>query len=111
MPSAAEAATLIFKDPHQPCRGDSAAQAATDIRWVELQFGTNYLWPFALTAQLLPLLRKERNPRVVPVSSIADRSATINFDDLQTERDYKPMPVYGQSKACRFDVRLRASAS
>lgn len=67
----------------------------------ELQFGTNYLGHFALTAHLLPLLRKGRNPRVVTLSSIAARHGAINFSDLQAERDYKPMPVYGQSKlAC-----------
>ncbi|MFP5077751.1 SDR family oxidoreductase [Rhizobium sp. YIM 134829] len=69
----------------------------------ELQFGTNYLGHFALTAHLLPLLRRGRDPRVVTVSSVAARGATvaIDFDDLQAERNYRPMPVYGQSKlAC-----------
>ncbi|EHK75005.1 dehydrogenase [Sinorhizobium meliloti CCNWSX0020] len=69
----------------------------------ELQFGTNYLGHFALTAHLLPLLSQGHDPRVVTLSSIAARGSkvAINFDDLQAERDYKPMPVYGQSKlAC-----------
>lgn len=67
----------------------------------ELQFGTNYLGHFALTAHLLPLLKKGWNPRVVTVGSIAARSGAINFDDLQAERGYKPGPVYSQSKlAC-----------
>lgn len=64
----------------------------------ELQFGTNYLGHFALTAWLLPLLRQGEKPRVVNLSSISDRRGAINFDDLQAERQYKPMPVYGQSK-------------
>ncbi|MAM37686.1 MAG: short chain dehydrogenase [Rhodobacteraceae bacterium] len=67
----------------------------------ELQFGTNFLGHFALTAHLLPLLRNGRQPRIVTVSSIAARGGSINFDDLNAERDYKPMPVYSQSKlAC-----------
>lgn len=67
----------------------------------ELQFGTNYLGHFALTGQLLPLLRKGDKPRVVTLSSVAARSAAIDFDDLQARRSYKPMPAYGQSKlAC-----------
>lgn len=67
----------------------------------ELQFGTNYLGHFALTAQLLPLLCNGKNARVVTLSSIAARSGAIHFDDLQAEGGYKPMPVYGQSKlAC-----------
>lgn len=67
----------------------------------ELQFGTNYLGHFALTAHVLPLLKKGRGPRVVTVGSVAARGGAINFDDLQAERDYKPFHVYGQSKlAC-----------
>ncbi len=67
----------------------------------ELQFGTNYLGHFALTLQLLPLLRKGMNARVVTLSSVAARNGSINFDDLQAERSYKPMEVYSQSKlAC-----------
>ena len=64
----------------------------------ELQFGTNYLGHFALTAELLPLLTAARAPRVVEVSSIAHRRAAIRFDDLQWERGYRPWPSYGQSK-------------
>ncbi|WP_083897487.1 SDR family oxidoreductase [Azospirillum sp. B506] len=68
----------------------------------ELQFGTNYLGHFALTAHLLPLLIRGRNPRVVTLSSIAvRRNAAINFDDLQAAKAYQPMPAYVQSKlAC-----------
>ncbi|MDR6643204.1 NAD(P)-dependent dehydrogenase (short-subunit alcohol dehydrogenase family) [Luteibacter sp. 1214] len=68
---------------------------------LELQLGTNYLGHFALTAHLLPLLRRGDQPRVVTLSSVAARSGAINFDDLQSERTYKPMAAYGQSKlAC-----------
>lgn len=67
----------------------------------ELQFGTNYLGHFALTEQLLPLLRRGSNSRVVTLSSVAARSGSINFEDLQSERSYKPMAAYAQSKlAC-----------
>jgi NAD(P)-dependent dehydrogenase (short-subunit alcohol dehydrogenase family) len=67
----------------------------------EMQFGTNYLGHFALTARLLPLLRQGNQPRVVSLSSVAARSGAINFDDLQARHGYRPMPVYGQSKlAC-----------
>ncbi|MDI6653600.1 SDR family oxidoreductase [Gluconobacter japonicus] len=67
----------------------------------ELQFGTNYLGHFALTAHLLPLLRKGNHPRVVTLSSIAAHDGQIAFDDLQAAHSYKPMPVYSQSKlAC-----------
>jgi len=64
----------------------------------ELQFGTNYLGHFALTAHLMPLLRQGNKPRVVHVSSISHRSGSINFEDLQSERVYKAGAAYGQSK-------------
>jgi NAD(P)-dependent dehydrogenase (short-subunit alcohol dehydrogenase family) len=67
----------------------------------ELQFGVNYLAHFALTAHLLPLLRKSTAPRVVSLSSVAARAGRIDFADLQAERRYQPMASYGQSKlAC-----------
>ena len=74
-----------------------------------MQFGTNYLGHFALTALLLPLLRQGEKPRVVNLSSLSDRSGVINFDDLQAERQYKPMVVYGQSKlaSLMFSLELQ----
>jgi NAD(P)-dependent dehydrogenase (short-subunit alcohol dehydrogenase family) len=82
----------------------------------ELQFGTNFLGHFVLTAHLLPMLLKSPSPRVVTLSSIAARSgARINFDDLQAERDYKPMTVYAQSKlAClmfALELQRRSDAA
>lgn len=83
----------------------------------ELQFGTNYLGHFALTAHVLPLLRKSPAPRVVTLSSVAARSsdAAIDFDDLQAQRTYKPMQVYGRSKlAClmfAFELQRRSDAN
>ncbi len=64
----------------------------------EMQLGTNYLGHYALTAQLLPLLRRASAPRVVNLSSIAHRGGRIDFDDLQGERRYKPWKAYQQSK-------------
>jgi NAD(P)-dependent dehydrogenase (short-subunit alcohol dehydrogenase family) len=64
----------------------------------EMQFGTNYLGHYALTAHLLPALRRSNAPRVVNLSSLAHRSATIDFDDLQGAKPYKPWKAYGQSK-------------
>lgn len=72
----------------------------------ELQMGTNYLGHFALTAALVPLLRKGRDPRVVSLSSVAARNGKINFDDLQSANKYVPGEAYGQSKiACLIFAR------
>jgi NAD(P)-dependent dehydrogenase (short-subunit alcohol dehydrogenase family) len=64
----------------------------------ELQFGSNHLGHFALTAHLLPLLRAAQSPRVVSLSSLAARQGRIHFDDPQFEKTYTPMQAYGQSK-------------
>src|SRR5260221_11336294 len=64
----------------------------------EMQFGTNHLGHFALTAGLMPLLRRATGPRVVSVSSLAHRTGFIDFDDLQGARVYSPWKAYGQSK-------------
>jgi len=65
----------------------------------ELQFGTNYLGHFALTARLLPaLLRAQGGARVVQVSSLAHRGGAIAWGDLQGERRYSAWRSYGQSK-------------
>jgi NAD(P)-dependent dehydrogenase (short-subunit alcohol dehydrogenase family) len=72
----------------------------------ELQIGTNHLGHFALTAQLLPLLRQGHDPRVVSIASIAARQGVIDFDDLQSERRYKPMATYRQSKLANLMFAL-----
>jgi len=64
----------------------------------ELQFGTNYLGHFALTARLLPALLRAEGARVVQVSSLAHRRGAIAWDDLQSERRYNAWAAYSQSK-------------
>lgn len=81
----------------------------------ELQFGTNHLGHFALTAQLMPLLLKGHQPRVISLSSVAARGGAIDFDDLQAQRSYKPMLAYSQSKlAClmfALELQRRSDAA
>jgi NAD(P)-dependent dehydrogenase (short-subunit alcohol dehydrogenase family) len=64
----------------------------------ELQFGSNFLGPFALTVRLLPLLLAAPAPRVATMASGAANFGRMNFADLQWERRYRPMPAYAQSK-------------
>lgn len=72
----------------------------------ELQMGTNYLGHFALTGRLLPLLRKAGSASVVSLSSLVNRIGTINFEDLQWERRYRPSLAYGQSKLANLIFAL-----
>lgn len=65
----------------------------------ELQFGTNHLGHFALTAQLIQLLGATENSRVINVASNAHKAGNINFDDLNWEqRGYSSWRAYGDSK-------------
>jgi NAD(P)-dependent dehydrogenase (short-subunit alcohol dehydrogenase family) len=65
----------------------------------EIQMGTNHLGHFALTGQLISLLKKTPNSRVVNVSSIAHTSGNIDFDDLNWEkRKYRTWSAYSDSK-------------
>lgn len=75
----------------------------------ELQFGTNHLGHFALTAHLLPILMATPLSRVVTVSSIAARKARINFKNLDGSHGYNPMIFYRQSKLANllFAVELQ----
>ena len=67
----------------------------------EVQLGVNHLGHFALTAGLMSMLRRSGGARVVSLSSVAARQGRIDFEDLQGERGYRPMPAYSQSKlAC-----------
>ena len=74
----------------------------------ELQFGSNHLGHFALTAHLLPLLRAADGARVVSLSSLAARFGSIHFDDPQFDEvllgDVGLRPV----EAGGADVRPRA---
>ncbi|MEA2168156.1 MAG: hypothetical protein QOF76_1456 [Solirubrobacteraceae bacterium] len=83
----------------------------------ELQFGTNHLGHFALTAGLLGRMEGRDDARVVTLSSGAHRIGKITFDNLQRERHYNRWLAYGQSKlanllfALELDRRLRAAGS
>jgi NAD(P)-dependent dehydrogenase (short-subunit alcohol dehydrogenase family) len=86
----------------------------TTVDGFETQFGTNYLGHFALTAQLLPKLRASKQPRVVNISSLLHKMGGIHFDNLQSEKNYKPNIAYNQSKLAMlmftFELQRRSNA-
>jgi NAD(P)-dependent dehydrogenase (short-subunit alcohol dehydrogenase family) len=72
----------------------------------ELQFGSNFLGPFALTMRLLPVVLAAPAPRVVTMSSGVASYGRIRFDDLQWERGYRPNLAYAQSKLADLMMTL-----
>ena len=73
-------------------------QRMTTADGFELQFGTNFLGPFALTNLLLPLVLSAESPRVATMASGAANLGRINFRDLQSAESYSPVKAYAQSK-------------
>ena len=66
----------------------------------EGQMGTNHLGHFALTAQLMKMIKATPGSRVVNVSSGGHRFGKMDFENLLFEdgKDYSPMKAYGRSK-------------
>jgi NAD(P)-dependent dehydrogenase (short-subunit alcohol dehydrogenase family) len=76
----------------------------------ELQFGSNFLGPFALTLRLLPVVLAAPAPRVVTMSSGVANFGRIHFADLEWERRYSANFAYAQSKLADLMMSLRLAA-
>lgn len=65
----------------------------------EIHFGVNYLGPYYLTRLLLDLIKKSAPSRIINVSSTGYESCkSMNWDDLNFEKDYGALKAYCQSK-------------
>lgn len=75
----------------------------------ELQFGVNFLGHFALTGYLYPLLKKTSESRIITLSSMGYERASIDFDNLRSEKNYDPLREYRQSKLANllFSLELQ----
>lgn len=82
----------------------------------ELVLATNVLGHVRLAAKTLPLVA-ESGGRIVSLGSLATRLATLDPDDLQFRRGYRPFRAYARSKialemfAFELDRRLRSAGS
>ncbi|KAF9361015.1 hypothetical protein BGX26_006567 [Mortierella sp. AD094] len=84
----------------------------------EMQFGVNHLGHYVLTLELLPLLNKAQQGRVVVLSSGAMYSSPeINYDQLQSPKGYSRLGHYSYSKLANLlftkalDRRLKRANS
>jgi NAD(P)-dependent dehydrogenase (short-subunit alcohol dehydrogenase family) len=66
---------------------------------LERTFALNHLAPFLLTALLRDRLA---GGRVVTTASDAHKSGRLDLEDLQSEKSYAAMRVYGTSKLCNI---------
>ena len=71
---------------------------------LETVFAVNHLAYFLLTQLLLPRLVASAPARIVNVASDAgiNWDVSLHFNDLQNERRYRALKVYGQSKLCNL---------
>jgi NAD(P)-dependent dehydrogenase (short-subunit alcohol dehydrogenase family) len=77
----------------------------------EMQFGTNHLGHFALTAELLPLIERGSAKRIVNLSSRGHHFSPTQLDDPNYQsRAYDPWEAYGSAKTANilFSVGLEA---
>jgi NAD(P)-dependent dehydrogenase (short-subunit alcohol dehydrogenase family) len=89
--------------------GIMATPLMRDDRGYELQFATNHLGHFQLTARLWEALEKSRNARVVALSSRGHVRGEVDFNDPNfNQRPYDKWAAYGQSKTANslFAVEL-----
>ncbi len=81
----------------------------------ELQFGTNHLGHFALTARLLPRLLEAPAPRVTTVSSIAHHRGDELVVEGNPRSSYDAQTAYGRSKLANLlfasELHRRATAA
>lgn len=77
-------------------------QTLTVDGW-ESQMGTNHFGNFTLQALLFPLIEKSEG-RIVTVGSMGYNLGikTIQFDDLNWDKNYSPNGVYSQSKLAQI---------
>jgi retinol dehydrogenase 12 len=69
---------------------------------LEMTFALNHMAYFVLTAGLIDRLKAAAPARVVSTASGAHRSASLDFDDLQTAKGYAGFKAYGRSKLCNI---------
>lgn len=75
----------------------------TTVDGYEKTFAVNHLAYFALTSLLLERIVATPGGRIVSVASDAHRfGGPLDFDDLQSERRYRGLAVYGRSKLCNI---------
>ena len=69
---------------------------------LERTFALNHMAYFVLTHCLRERLIAAAPSRIVSAASAAHRRAVLDFDNLQTAENYRPMTAYGRSKLCNI---------
>lgn len=102
--SAVRAAAATIRERHRQIHvlinnaGVIVRQREVTLDGLERQFAVNHLAYFLLTRLLLDRLEAGAPSRIVNVTSGAHQGGTLDLNDLQSERRYDPVRVYGRTK-------------
>jgi NAD(P)-dependent dehydrogenase (short-subunit alcohol dehydrogenase family) len=69
---------------------------------LEMTFALNHMSYFVLTEALRERLVRSAPARIVNTASAAHQGAKLDFDDLQSGKNYGAMRAYGRSKLCNI---------
>jgi len=78
--------------------GIAPVKRSVTLDGIERVFAVNYLAPFLLTNLLLELLKASAPARIINVAGDFHRKATIQFDDLMSEKYYDGVRANNQAK-------------
>lgn len=78
--------------------GAVISQREVTVDGCERTLAVNYLAPFLLTHELLPILKESAPSRVINLSSGLYKSGELNLNDLHCETSYKSMNAYRNAK-------------
>jgi retinol dehydrogenase-12 len=100
------AAEILAKYPQVPVLVNNAGivnlRRETTTDGYEATFAVNHLAYYQLTMLLLERIRSSAPARIVNVASDAHKFGVLDLSDLQNERKYASMRVYGQSKTANI---------
>jgi NAD(P)-dependent dehydrogenase (short-subunit alcohol dehydrogenase family) len=66
---------------------------------IETMFQTNYISPVIIMNSLLDLLMKSNSGRIINITAPSDKYC-LDFDDLQSLKNYKPLVAFMRTKMC-----------
>jgi NAD(P)-dependent dehydrogenase (short-subunit alcohol dehydrogenase family) len=69
---------------------------------LEYTFALNHMSYFVVTEGLRDRLLASGGARIINTASAAHQGATLDFDDLQSAKNFRAMTAYGRSKLCNI---------
>jgi NAD(P)-dependent dehydrogenase (short-subunit alcohol dehydrogenase family) len=69
---------------------------------LEYTFAVNHMSYFVVTKGLRDRLLASGGARIINTASAAHQRATLDFDDLQSAKNFRAMTAYGRSKLCNI---------